>query len=47
MINTHELLNEVSDEKRFRKHLSANLWEVRNALGDGLFTVRLSFFQLE
>lgn len=39
IICTQELLHEVSDEKRFRKVLSPSLNEVRNAAGDGLFTV--------
>ena len=39
VISSYELLNEVSDEKRFRKKVTSGLWEVRNAAGDGLFTV--------
>ena len=39
VISSYELLNEVSDEKRFRKKVTAGLREVRNAAGDGLFTV--------
>lgn len=39
VICTQELLHEVSDEKRFRKVISVSLNEVRNAIGDGLFTV--------
>ena len=35
----------MSDEKRFRKIISANLNEVRNAIGDGLFTVRFFIVQ--
>ncbi|KAH9948045.1 bifunctional P-450/NADPH-P450 reductase [Amylocystis lapponica] len=38
-VNSHELVNEISDEKRFRKIISANLEQVRHAAGDGLFTV--------
>ena len=39
MICSQELLHEVSDEKRFRKIPRAALDQVRNAVGDGLFTV--------
>ncbi|KAH9891895.1 bifunctional P-450/NADPH-P450 reductase [Cubamyces lactineus] len=39
-INSYELQNEVSDEKRFLKKIDFNLNEVRNATGDGLFTAR-------
>ena len=39
-VNTHELVNEVSDDKRFPKKISKGLEEVRNGVGDGLFTVR-------
>ncbi|TCD65595.1 hypothetical protein EIP91_002442 [Steccherinum ochraceum] len=38
VVNTHELVAEVSDEKRFMKKISPGLLEVRNAAGDGLFT---------
>lgn len=38
-ISSYNLVNEVSDEKRFRKKISAGLKQVRNAAGDGLFTV--------
>jgi cytochrome P450 / NADPH-cytochrome P450 reductase len=41
VINTQKLLHEVSDEKRFRKTLSTTSYNVRNAIADGLFTVRL------
>ena len=41
VINTQELLHEVCNEKRFRKVLSSGVYEVRNALGDGLFTVSI------
>ncbi|RPD56624.1 cytochrome P450 [Lentinus tigrinus ALCF2SS1-7] len=37
-ISSRDLVNEVSDEKRFKKKVSAGLKEVRNAAGDGLFT---------
>ncbi|TFK90994.1 bifunctional P-450/NADPH-P450 reductase [Polyporus arcularius HHB13444] len=38
IVSSHNLVNEVSDEKRFRKKVSAGLKQVRNAAGDGLFT---------
>jgi cytochrome P450/NADPH-cytochrome P450 reductase len=38
VISSVELLNEVCDEKRFGKVVTAALNEVRNATGDGLFT---------
>ncbi|EKM50262.1 uncharacterized protein PHACADRAFT_213993 [Phanerochaete carnosa HHB-10118-sp] len=41
VINSQELLHEVSDEKRFRKIVQQGLNEVRNATGDGLFTARV------
>ncbi|KAJ7771297.1 fatty acid hydroxylase [Mycena maculata] len=37
-VNTQALVAEVSDEKRFQKIIAAGLLEVRNALGDALFT---------
>ncbi|KAF2813329.1 bifunctional P-450/NADPH-P450 reductase [Mytilinidion resinicola] len=37
-IASHELMNEVCDEKRFSKHIAAALQEVRNGVHDGLFT---------
>ncbi|KAJ3487812.1 hypothetical protein NLI96_g3280 [Meripilus lineatus] len=37
-LNSYNLLQEVCDEKRFRKSVNAPLIEVRNGLGDGLFT---------
>ncbi|KAJ7208967.1 fatty acid hydroxylase [Mycena pura] len=37
-INSYALMNEVSDETRFRKHLNPGLFEMRNALGDALFS---------
>lgn len=43
VINSQELLHEVSDETRFRKVLTSGLYEVRNAVGDGLFTVDIPF----
>lgn len=30
----------MSDEKRFKKHINAPLLQVRNLVGDALFTVR-------
>lgn len=42
VISSQRLLNEVSDEKRFRKYIAAPVGEVRAATGDGLFTVSLS-----
>ncbi|KAI0785558.1 cytochrome P450 [Abortiporus biennis] len=38
VISSYELLNEVSNEKRFCKTISPALMEVRNAASDGLFT---------
>ncbi|MCJ1393970.1 hypothetical protein MMC18_006847 [Xylographa bjoerkii] len=35
---SYELLNELCDEKRFAKRPSGGLLEVRNGVGDGLFT---------
>ena len=37
-ISTHELLNEVCDEKRFEKKVSGGLEQIRNGVHDGLFT---------
>ncbi|KAK7052834.1 hypothetical protein VNI00_004153 [Paramarasmius palmivorus] len=37
-LNTHALINEVSDEKRFRKVVGGALYRVRDLVGDGLFT---------
>lgn len=39
MISSYDLLNEISDEKRFIKKVGGALLEVRNGVGDGLFTV--------
>lgn len=39
VVNTQELVNEVSDEKRFLKNMTPGLAQVRNVAGDGLFTV--------
>lgn len=41
VINSRDLLNEVSDETRFYKKIAANSNQLRNAAGDGLFTVRI------
>jgi cytochrome P450/NADPH-cytochrome P450 reductase len=37
-ISTHELFAEVCDETRFEKHLVAPLKQLRQVVGDGLFT---------
>ncbi|KAE9393363.1 cytochrome P450 [Gymnopus androsaceus JB14] len=37
-LNTQELVNEVSDDTKFRKKIGGGLLQVRHALGDGLFT---------
>ncbi|KLO19588.1 cytochrome P450 oxidoreductase OrdA-like protein [Schizopora paradoxa] len=39
-LNAHSLVSQVSDDKKFRKLLSRPLEEVRNMLGDGLFSGR-------
>jgi hypothetical protein len=39
---SYELVNEVSDETRFHKRANGVLKELRNLLGDALFTVRFS-----
>ena len=44
VVNTAKLMNEVSDDKKFFKHMSGPLVLVRNAVGDGLFTVRLTAY---
>ncbi|KAI0070911.1 cytochrome P450 [Panus rudis PR-1116 ss-1] len=38
VVNSYELVNEVSDETRFEKTIPQTLLETRSALGDGLFT---------
>ncbi|TGJ85736.1 hypothetical protein E0Z10_g3030 [Xylaria hypoxylon] len=38
VISSHELINEVMDESRFRKNPTGPLTELRALLGDGLFT---------
>lgn len=40
VIGTASLQNDVSDDKKFYKAVSGPLVLTRNALGDGLFTVR-------
>ncbi|KAJ5780581.1 hypothetical protein N7457_005741 [Penicillium paradoxum] len=37
-VNSHELVDEVCDEERFSKVVSAGLHEIRNGVHDGLFT---------
>ncbi|KAF7900145.1 hypothetical protein EAF00_004481 [Botryotinia globosa] len=39
-ISTQALLNEICDEKRFTKTVAGGLEQVRNGVGDGLFTAR-------
>ncbi|KAJ7579319.1 fatty acid hydroxylase [Mycena floridula] len=39
-VNSYELVNEVSDDKRFKKPIAGALLQVRNLAGDGLFTAR-------
>ncbi|KAI0770686.1 fatty acid hydroxylase [Fomes fomentarius] len=41
MISSYDLLNEISDEKRFIKKVGGALLEVRNGVGDGLFTAHV------
>lgn len=38
VISNNQLINEVCDEKRFRKNINAALRQVRNGVHDGLFT---------
>jgi cytochrome P450 / NADPH-cytochrome P450 reductase len=40
-MNSYGLVNELSDEKRFKKKVGSALLQVRNLVGDGLFTVRI------
>ncbi|KAJ7620489.1 fatty acid hydroxylase [Mycena polygramma] len=37
-VSSYALVNEVSDDTRFRKRVAGGLMEVRNLVGDGLFT---------
>ena len=39
-INSATLLEEVSDDKKFYKTVTSGTYEVRNAVGDGLFTAQ-------
>ncbi|KAK7678479.1 hypothetical protein QCA50_018539 [Cerrena zonata] len=38
VVNSYDLVNELSDDSKFYKTVPATLQEVRRALGDGLFT---------
>lgn len=38
VVSSVELMNEICDEKKFGKVVTAALGEVRNLTGDGLFT---------
>lgn len=38
MVSSWELVNEVCDEKRFKKDIRGPLMQVRNGVHDGLFT---------
>ena len=38
VVNSHEVYNELCDEKRFEKRPAGALMQVRNLVGDGLFT---------
>lgn len=40
MINSASLMEEVSDDKRFYKTVTSGTFEVRSAVGDGLFTAQ-------
>lgn len=40
VISSVKLAQEVLDESRFHKHIESTLEEVRNLVGDGLFTAR-------
>lgn len=40
-MNSYALVNELSDEKRFKKKVGSALDQVRNLVGDGLFTVSI------
>ncbi|KAJ6522368.1 fatty acid hydroxylase [Mycena vulgaris] len=39
-VSSYELVNEVSDDSRFQKRVSGGLSQVRNLVGDGLFTAQ-------
>lgn len=42
LLASYEMQNELSNEKRFEKAVVGALEQVRNGMGDGLFTVRPS-----
>jgi hypothetical protein len=44
-VSSVALMNEICDEKRFGKIVTAALGEVRNLTGDGLFTAVCSDYQ--
>ncbi|KAJ7154351.1 fatty acid hydroxylase [Mycena crocata] len=39
-VSSYALVNEVSDDTRFQKRVTGGLFEVRNLVGDGLFTAQ-------
>ncbi|KAK2016912.1 cytochrome P450 [Colletotrichum eremochloae] len=39
-VNTHELVNECCDDKRFKKSIDGDINELREAVHDGLFTAK-------
>jgi cytochrome P450/NADPH-cytochrome P450 reductase len=41
VVGNHNLINQASDEARFRKNVNSVLQQVRNGVGDGLFTAFL------
>lgn len=41
VVSSYELMNDVCDDKRFIKNPGGALGQVRNGVGDGLFTVRV------
>jgi cytochrome P450/NADPH-cytochrome P450 reductase len=40
VVSSHRLAVEVYDEKRFCKAITGGLWEMRNLIGDGLFSAK-------
>jgi cytochrome P450/NADPH-cytochrome P450 reductase len=40
MVNSHRLIDELCDEKRFTKVPTGVLAEIRNGVHDGLFTAK-------
>ena len=40
VVYSHQLVNEICDERKFRKTVEGALAEIRNVAGDGLFTAR-------